>query len=140
MRIDVITLFPEFIESCALVGVVGRAQSRGLLQVNTCNPRDFATDNHRTVDSRPFGGGPGMLMAIAPLRDALEDRRQRLPFALPMMGTAVLEAGRENKIVARRESFEAGERALESGLLHRINLARGASLEPSPPAGDGGTR
>lgn len=76
MRIDVITLFPEFIESCALVGVVGRAQSRGLFQVNTCNPRDFATDNHRTVDSRPFGGGPGMLMAIAPLRDALASVQQ----------------------------------------------------------------
>ncbi len=72
MRIDVITLFPEFIDSCAGIGVVGRAQERGLLQVVACNPRDFATDNHRTVDSRPFGGGPGMLMTIAPLRDALE--------------------------------------------------------------------
>lgn len=71
MRIDVITLFPEFIDSCAGIGVVGRAQERGLLQVMTCNPRDFATDNHRTVDGRPFGGGPGMLMTIDPLRDAL---------------------------------------------------------------------
>lgn len=71
MRIDVITLFPEFIESCVAVGVVGRAQARGLLSVGTCNPRQFATDNHRTVDSRPFGGGPGMLMTIAPLRDAI---------------------------------------------------------------------
>lgn len=71
MRIDVISLFPEFIESCAGIGVVGRAQERGLLQVVTCNPRDFATDNHRTVDGRPFGGGPGMLMTIDPLRDAL---------------------------------------------------------------------
>ena len=71
MRIDVVTLFPEFIDSCTGIGVVGRAQERGLLQVHTCNPRDFATDNHRTVDSRPFGGGPGMLMAIAPLRAAL---------------------------------------------------------------------
>ena len=64
MRIDVITLFPEFIDSCAGIGVVGRAQERGLLEVKTCNPRDFATDNHRTVDARPFGGGPGMLMTI----------------------------------------------------------------------------
>lgn len=71
MRIDVVTLFPEFIDSCTGIGVVGRAQERGLLQVHTCNPRHFATDNHRTVDSRPFGGGPGMLMAIAPLRAAL---------------------------------------------------------------------
>jgi tRNA (guanine37-N1)-methyltransferase len=72
MRIDVVTLFPEFIESCAGIGVVGRAQERGLLQVQTCNPRDFATDVHRTVDGRPFGGGPGMLMTIAPLRAALQ--------------------------------------------------------------------
>jgi tRNA (guanine37-N1)-methyltransferase len=72
MRIDVVTLFPEFIDSCAGIGVVGRAQERGLMQVRTCNPRDFATDTHRTVDSRPFGGGPGMLMAIAPLRAALD--------------------------------------------------------------------
>ncbi len=71
MRIDVITLFPEFIEGCARIGVVGRAQDRGLLEVRTWNPRDFATDNHRTVDSRPFGGGPGMLMAIEPLRTAI---------------------------------------------------------------------
>jgi tRNA (guanine37-N1)-methyltransferase len=75
MRIDVITLFPEFIDTCAGIGVVGRAQERGLLQVKTWNPRDFATDNHRTVDSRPFGGGPGMLMTIAPLRDALSKVR-----------------------------------------------------------------
>lgn len=75
MRIDVITLFPEFIDSCARIGVVGRAQERGLLQVETWNPRDFARDNHRTVDSRPFGGGPGMLMAIEPLRTALSKVR-----------------------------------------------------------------
>ncbi|WP_440222535.1 tRNA (guanosine(37)-N1)-methyltransferase TrmD [Dokdonella sp. MW10] len=71
MRIDVITLFPDFIEGCAGIGVVGRARERGLLQVRTWNPRDFATDVHRTVDSRPFGGGPGMLMAIEPLRSTL---------------------------------------------------------------------
>jgi tRNA (guanine37-N1)-methyltransferase len=75
MRIDVITLFPEFIDSCAGIGVVGRAQERGLLEVVCCNPRDFATDNHRTVDSRPFGGGPGMLMTIGPLRNALKQVR-----------------------------------------------------------------
>lgn len=86
MRIDVITLFPEFIESCAVVGVVGRAQSRGLLQVNTCNPRDFATDNHRSVDARPFGGGPGMLMTIAPLRDAIASLKMDSMHAARVIG------------------------------------------------------
>jgi tRNA (guanine37-N1)-methyltransferase len=76
MRIDVVTLFPEFVHQCADVGVVGRAQQRGLLQVDTWNPRDFAEDNYRTVDDRPFGGGPGMVMLIEPLRVALATIRQ----------------------------------------------------------------
>jgi tRNA (guanine37-N1)-methyltransferase len=71
MRIDVITLFPEFVHACAGIGVVGRAQERGLLQVHTWNPRDYATDNYRRVDERPFGGGPGMVMLIDPLRRVL---------------------------------------------------------------------
>lgn len=72
MRIDVITLFPDLIDACTGAGVVGRARERGLLEVRTWNPRDFATDNHRTVDDRPFGGGPGMVMMVGPLRDALD--------------------------------------------------------------------
>jgi tRNA (guanine37-N1)-methyltransferase len=75
MRIDVITLFPEFVEECARIGVVGRAQERGLLQVKTWNPRDYTVDNYRRVDERPFGGGPGMVMLIDPLRDAIAAAR-----------------------------------------------------------------
>jgi tRNA (guanine37-N1)-methyltransferase len=75
MRIDVVTLFPEFIAGCAAVGVVGRAQERGLLDVRTWNPRDFATDAHRTVDDRPYGGGPGMVMMVEPLRGTLDAAR-----------------------------------------------------------------
>lgn len=71
MRIDVITIFPEFMEAAANLGVVGRARSRGLLQVKTWNPRAFATDNYRSVDERPYGGGPGMVMVIEPLRRAI---------------------------------------------------------------------
>ncbi len=76
MRFDVVTLFPEFVARCADVGVVGRAKKRGLLQVETWNPRDFAHDNYRTVDARPFGGGPGMVMMIEPLRATLAAARQ----------------------------------------------------------------
>lgn len=75
MRIDVVTLFPEFVQGCAAIGVVGRAQERGLLQVQTWNPRDYATDNYRRVDERPFGGGPGMVMLIDPLRATLNAAR-----------------------------------------------------------------
>ncbi len=75
VRIDVITLFPEFIEGCARLGVVGRARERGLIQVEAWNPRDFATGNYRSADDRPYGGGPGMVMMIDPLRRALESAR-----------------------------------------------------------------
>jgi tRNA (guanine37-N1)-methyltransferase len=79
MRIDVVTLFPDFVQQSAAVGVVGRAQQRKLLQVETFNPRDFTHDVHRTVDGRPFGGGPGMVMLIEPLRAALAAVREAAP-------------------------------------------------------------
>jgi tRNA (guanine37-N1)-methyltransferase len=75
MRLDVITLFPDFMRQCADVGVVGRARERGLLQLETWNPRDFASGNYRRVDERPFGGGPGMLMLIEPLQACIAAAR-----------------------------------------------------------------
>jgi tRNA (guanine37-N1)-methyltransferase len=75
----VVTLFPELVRQCAAAGVVGRAQQRGLLEVETWNPRDFASDNHRTVDDRTCGGGPGMVMMIGPLRAALAAARGAAP-------------------------------------------------------------
>ena len=79
MRIDVVTLFPEFVQSAAGVGVVGRAISRGLLEVATWNPRDYTSDVHNTVDGRPFGGGPGMVMRIEPLKAALDAAKAAAP-------------------------------------------------------------
>jgi tRNA (guanine37-N1)-methyltransferase len=75
MRIDVLTLFPDFIQASAGLGVVGRAQERGLLDLACWNPRDYAVGNYRRVDERPFGGGPGMVMLIEPLRAALHAAR-----------------------------------------------------------------
>ncbi len=75
MRIDVVTLFPERVETLLQFGVTGRAVGRGLLQVVTWNPRDAAPDRHRTVDDRPYGGGPGMVMKVQPLRDTLRRAR-----------------------------------------------------------------
>jgi tRNA (guanine37-N1)-methyltransferase len=79
MRVDVVSLFPEFIAQCAAFGVVGRAQERGLLALHGWNPRDYATGNYRRVDDRPFGGGPGMVMLIDPLRDAIAAARAADP-------------------------------------------------------------
>ena len=79
MRIDVVSLFPEFIAQCAAFGVVGRAGERGLLSLHGWNPRDHAEGNYRRVDDRPFGGGPGMVMLIDPLRACLRTVREADP-------------------------------------------------------------
>ena len=71
MRIDVVTLFPEMVEHAAGFGVTGRARERGLWQLRLWNPREFTTDNHKTVDDRPYGGGPGMVMLAEPLGQAI---------------------------------------------------------------------
>jgi tRNA (guanine37-N1)-methyltransferase len=71
VRIDVVTLFPDMVAQAAAVGVTGRALERGLWRLGLWNPRDFATDNHKTVDDRPYGGGPGMVMLAAPLAQAI---------------------------------------------------------------------
>ncbi len=71
MWIGIISLFPEMFESITHYGVTSRAVKNGLLEVNYWNPRDFAHDKHKTVDDRPYGGGPGMLMMVQPLRDAI---------------------------------------------------------------------
>ncbi|MBB1061428.1 tRNA (guanosine(37)-N1)-methyltransferase TrmD [Marilutibacter spongiae] len=79
MRIDVVSLFPEFIAQCAAFGVVGRAGERGLMSLHGWNPRDHAEGNYRRVDDRPFGGGPGMVMLIDPLRACLRAVREADP-------------------------------------------------------------
>jgi tRNA (guanine37-N1)-methyltransferase len=71
VRIDVVTLFPEMVTHAAAVGVTGRALERGLWRLGVWNPRDYATDAHRTVDDRPYGGGPGMVMMAPPLAQAI---------------------------------------------------------------------
>jgi tRNA (guanine37-N1)-methyltransferase len=79
MRIDVVSLFPEFVAQVSAHGVVGRARERDLLAIHGWNPRDYAIGNYRRVDERPFGGGPGMVMLIDPLRDCIEAARAADP-------------------------------------------------------------
>ncbi len=81
MRIDVITLFPELVEQVIAHGVVGRAARQELLELHCWNPREYTTDRHRTVDDRPYGGGPGMLMKVQPLEDAIAALRRQNPDA-----------------------------------------------------------
>ena len=71
MWFGVVTLFPEMFEAVKSFGVTGRAVRNGSIELQCWNPRDFTLDKHRTVDDRPYGGGPGMLMKVQPLRDAI---------------------------------------------------------------------
>lgn len=75
MRIDVITLFPQMFQLLTDYGIPGRAVNRSILDMTTWNPRDYAPDRHQTVDDRPYGGGPGMVMMVQPLRDAIREAR-----------------------------------------------------------------
>jgi tRNA (guanine37-N1)-methyltransferase len=75
MRIDVVTLFPEMVRQAAGYGIQGRAIQRGLLELETWNPRDYSEDRHGAVDDRPYGGGPGMVMQVQPLRAAIREAR-----------------------------------------------------------------
>ena len=81
MRVDVITLFPALVQQVVSCGVVGRAAEQGLLELHCWNPRDYTHDRHRTVDDRPYGGGPGMLMKVQPLLETIQAVRAQNPDA-----------------------------------------------------------
>ncbi len=85
MRIDVVTIFPEMFDAITDHGVTGRAVTQGLVRLRCWNPRDYTSDRHRTVDDRPYGGGPGMVMMAPPLDAAIDAAKQAAP-----AGTAVL--------------------------------------------------
>jgi tRNA (guanine37-N1)-methyltransferase len=72
LDISVVSLFPEMFAAVSDYGVTGRAVQNGLLKIQCCNPRDYTTDRHQTVDDRPYGGGPGMVMKTAPLEQAIQ--------------------------------------------------------------------
>jgi len=85
MHIDVISLFPEMVATIAEYGVAGRARRRGLVTLDIENPRDHTSDAHRTVDDRPYGGGPGMVMKYEPLAGAVAAARNRSPEGSPVV-------------------------------------------------------
>ena len=76
-RFSVVTLFPDFVRSFRETGVIRRCVERGLVTVDTVNPREFASDRRATVDDAPYGGGPGMVMMVEPLRKAIAEARDR---------------------------------------------------------------
>jgi len=103
MQIEIVTLFPPMIEAGLATGVVGRAVTAGVLRVGAENPRDHAADAHRTVDDRPFGGGPGMVLKPEPLAAAIRAVRGRLPAGTPVIGLSA-EGATFDQATARRLS------------------------------------
>ena len=133
MRIDIVSLFPEFVAQCAAFGVVGRAVERGLLSVHGFNPRDYAEGNYRRVDDRPFGGGPGMVMLIDPLRASLRAAREAdpargtvvymTPQGAPLTQAKVRElAGRERLIVLCGRYEGVDERLIRAEVDEEISI------------------
>jgi tRNA (guanine37-N1)-methyltransferase len=131
MRFDVITLFPEMMEALA-AGVIGRAREQGLINLQLWNPRDYTHDVHKTVDDRPYGGGPGMVMKIAPLDAAIADARKASPSAkvvyLSPQGepfTQKMAAGlsQENGLILLCGRYEGvDERLLEKQVDQEISI------------------
>jgi tRNA (guanine37-N1)-methyltransferase len=133
MRIDIISLFPEFVAQVAGHGVVGRAQERGLLSLHGWNPRDHAEGNYRRVDDRTFGGGPGMVMMIDPLRACLAAARAADPAAArtvylspqgrPLTQARVRELAAEPRLVLLCGRYEGvDERLLAAEVDEEISI------------------
>ena len=133
MWIGVVTLFPEMFEAITRHGVTGKAVRNGLLDVQCWNPREFTRDKHRTVDDRPYGGGPGMLMKVQPLRDAIQAAKQsagdkvRVIYLSPQ-GRRLDHAGVKELAAAERLILVAGryegidERLVESEIDEEWSL------------------
>jgi tRNA (guanine37-N1)-methyltransferase len=107
MRIEVVTLFPALVEAGLAAGILGRALREGRLQVGLESPRSHADDPHRTVDDRPFGGGPGMVLKAEPLARALATARSRLADDAPVIGLTA-QGARFDQAAARRLAGLAG--------------------------------
>jgi tRNA (guanine37-N1)-methyltransferase len=102
MRIAVVTLFPLMLRDALAHGVLGRALERGVVEVDTFDPRDHTSDPHRTVDDRPYGGGPGMVLKVEPLRGALHAARAALP-----QGSRRVYLGADGEKFEQRRAREA---------------------------------
>ncbi|WP_111497634.1 MULTISPECIES: tRNA (guanosine(37)-N1)-methyltransferase TrmD [Marinobacter] len=129
MWIGAVSLFPDMFDAVLEYGVTGRAVREGLLTVERWNPRDFTHDRHRTVDDRPYGGGPGMLMKIQPLRDAIHAARAAAdgdatvvymsPQGEPLNQTVVQELASAERLILVAGRYEGVDERLISAEVDR---------------------
>ena len=111
MQIGLITLFPEMFSAITKYGVSGRAVRDGLVSLDFWNPRDFTTDKHRTVDDKPFGGGPGMLMKTQPLLASIRAAKHALnKRALAGSGVRVIYLSPQGKPLTQQDIVELAQR------------------------------
>jgi tRNA (guanine37-N1)-methyltransferase len=133
VQIEVVTLFPEMVRGALKFGVVGRALERGLLQVGTEDPRAHTSDVHRTVDDRPYGGGPGMVLKPEPMLAAIRVAQQRVPagslrICLSAQGTPFDQAQAQELAQAPGFVLVAGryegldERVIELGIDRELSI------------------
>lgn len=129
----VVSLFPDMFQTFTEQGVIGRAIKNNLLELECFNPRDYTHDKHRTVDDRPYGGGPGMLMMVQPLTDAINDARQKAgsqskviylsPQGKRLDQETVLRLSREDRLILVAGRYEGiDERVIESQVDEEISI------------------
>ena len=105
MRFDVVSIFPDMVLDAAGYGVTGKAIEKGLVGLSVWNPRDYTQDKHRTVDDRPYGGGPGMVMKYQPLLDAVAAAKRQSSSA----SRRVVYMSPQGKLISQRMLQEASE-------------------------------
>jgi len=132
MRIGIVTIFPEMISALTAFGVSGRAVRSGLVDLTVWNPRDYTTDRHRTVDDRPYGGGPGMVMMAPPLCAAIRAAKEALPQARvvymspagkPLQQAMVEEMAERQELILLAGRYEGiDERVIQREVDEEVSL------------------
>lgn len=133
MHIAVVTLFPEMFGAITEYGITSRAVSKGIVSLECWNPRDYTRDKHRTVDDRPYGGGPGMLMKVEPLVDAINAARRAMPETAkvvylspqgkPLNQAKVQELAEEEHLILLAGRYEGiDERVIASEVDEEISI------------------
>jgi tRNA (guanine37-N1)-methyltransferase len=136
MHFEVISLFPEMFSAVSEHGITGRAKVRKLYELNVINPREFTTDNHKTVDDRPYGGGPGMVMLAEPLAQAIKAAKQKhealgfkphvmhmSPRGKPLTHQRVMELSKQQGLILLASRYEGvDQRLLDTYVDEEISI------------------
>ena len=127
MRFDVISLLPEMFEALTQYGITARAFENKLVSLQLWNPRDFTTDNHKTVDDRPYGGGPGMVRLVEPLEKAINAAKQEAgaetkvihlsPSGKPLTHEKVMQLSQEKSLILLASRYEGVDQRLIDSLV-----------------------